>query len=248
MYRTGDLVRALPDGSLSFVGRDDHQVKIRGHRVELGEIESVLASQPGVAQALAMVRRDADPDAQPPGAQSPEPQSPEARLVAYVRPGRLDSHALRAALAEQLPPYMVPSVVVALGAFPLTPNGKIDRAALPAPAVRAASGQAPRTPLEDLVANSWRQVLGVEALGVEDNFFALGGHSLDATRVALRLSDALGVRVSAHTVLGAPGLEEQALALLAVLAAGTSEDGMPEDAALEAEGEPVLSGELGGVR
>ncbi|MEU4805249.1 amino acid adenylation domain-containing protein [Actinosynnema sp. NPDC023587] len=168
MYRTGDLVRRSADGSMEFVGRADHQVKIRGFRVEPGEVEAVLAGFPGVRQVV-VVPRD-------------EPK----RLVAYVV-GAVDG--LREGLAATLPDYMVPAAFVELDAFPLTPNGKLDRAALPAPVVGELPEDfvAPRTEEERRVARVWAEVLGVAHVGARDDFFALGGDSILAVRALGRL-------------------------------------------------------------
>ncbi|MES1240588.1 MAG: amino acid adenylation domain-containing protein, partial [Acidobacteriota bacterium] len=173
MYRTGDLARWLPDGNLDFLGRLDHQVKVRGFRIELGEIEAVLAGHPEVREAVVTA----------PG------EGADRRLVAYVVP---ETAGLRPWLAARLPAHMVPSDVVALDALPRTPNGKIDRKALPAPQ-RQGGSEAPRNATEEAVAGVWRELLGAAEVGVHDDFFGLGGHSLLAVRVAVRL----GVPVSA---------------------------------------------------
>ena len=184
LYRTGDRVRRRADGALEFLGRVDFQVKLRGFRIELGEIESALAAQPGVRQAVALVREDVAGD---------------ARLVAYVVPeegGAASADALRAALAERLPDYMVPGAFVTVDRLPLTPNGKIDRRALPAPEAAAQPGDTvrvlPRTPAEKTIAAIWRDVLRVEEVGVDDNFFNVGGHSLLLAQVNARLAEWLG--------------------------------------------------------
>jgi amino acid adenylation domain-containing protein len=178
LYRTGDLARYLPDGTLEFLGRADQQVKLRGFRIELGEVESALADQAGVAKAAAIVREDRPGD---------------KRLVAYVIPGEGEppsAAALRRELKERLPEYMVPSAIVFLDAMPLTPNGKIDRRALPAPDGSRQSDEtfvAPQTDAERRIAAVWCEVLGIEKVGVEDNFFDLGGHSLLVVRLHARL-------------------------------------------------------------
>jgi acyl carrier protein len=193
LYQTGDLGRYLPGGSVEFLGRADSQVKIRGFRVEPGEVEAVLGRHPAVRE-VAVVAREATPG--------------DRRLVAYVVPvepgesGALRATAaeelaaeLRSFLAGQLPDYMIPAAWVSLPALPLTPSGKLDRRALPDHAgVRPGLGAAyapPRTGNEKLVAGLWREALGIERVGLEDNFFDLGGHSLLVMRVVARLSAAL---------------------------------------------------------
>jgi amino acid adenylation domain-containing protein len=185
LYRTGDRVRRRADGALEFLGRVDFQVKLRGFRIELGEIESALREHPSAEGAVAAVRGE--------GA--------DARLVAYLIPRAPDAPPagaeLRAFLRERLPEYMVPSAFVALEAFPLTPNGKVDRRALPAPDARAEERPfvAPRTPQEQALAEIWREVLRLDRVGLEDDFFALGGHSLLATQVLSRVRRELGVEL-----------------------------------------------------
>ncbi|WP_410613650.1 amino acid adenylation domain-containing protein [Amycolatopsis sp. lyj-109] len=177
MYRTGDLAHWRTDGTVAFLGRLDHQVKLRGLRIELGEIEARLREQPGVADAVVLVREDTPGD---------------KRLVGYVV-GDADPGTLRTALKETLPDYMVPPSFVTLDALPLTPNGKLDRNALPAPVAARDATTAlvePSTPLEVLLADIWRDVLKVEELGVGDDFFDLGGHSMLATQVVARIAKA----------------------------------------------------------
>jgi hypothetical protein len=185
-YRTGDLVRRRIDGQLEFLGRLDHQVKIRGHRIELGEIESALMRQTGVRQAVVVARGD---------------PSGDKRLAAYVtaQTGKaIDPVQVRAALAQELPEPMVPMSVSVLAAMPLTPNGKIDRRALPEPrsevVVRLAI--APQNALEKTIAGIWQDVLGLPEVGMTDNFFDLGGHSLLVVQVQRRLREACGREVS----------------------------------------------------
>ncbi|MFI6015647.1 amino acid adenylation domain-containing protein [Streptomyces sp. NPDC051243] len=191
LYRSGDLGRRRPDGSLDFLGRIDHQVKIRGYRVELGEIEAALASHPGVREAVVTAREDS------PG---------EQRLVAYVVPvGETppEPAELRAHLGRSLPGYMVPAAYEDIDRIPLTPNGKLDTRALPAPgqdAFARAAYAAPRTPVEERVAGIWREALGVDRVGVRDGFFDLGGDSLKAVVIAGEMT-AAGVDVTAREVL-----------------------------------------------
>lgn len=176
LYRTGDLVRYLADDNIEFLGRADRQVKVRGYRVELDEIEAVLSACAGVRQAVVMLNGD-DTESQ--------------RIVAYVVSAETSQNELRATLKQKLPDYMVPSVFVFLKSLPLTPNGKVDRAALPA-LEDCGSGLrrdfvAPRSPVEKELANIWSHLLKVKAVGVNDNFFDLGGHSLLATQLVSRM-------------------------------------------------------------
>ncbi|MCP4664328.1 MAG: AMP-binding protein, partial [bacterium] len=205
LYRTGDLVRTLPEGSIEFLGRIDHQVKLRGFRVELGEIEAVLSSHGGVRESVVLVRDEI--------AQGGGP----ARLVAYVvadREPRPAVRELRQFLNKDLPDYMVPSAFVFLDALPLLPNGKVNRRALPAPAPSEVSPEgefvAPGNPTEELLAGIWEEVLGVTRVGVHDNFFELGGHSLMATQVASRVRETFAVEVPLDKLFEAPTLSELA--------------------------------------
>ncbi|HYR08321.1 MAG TPA: amino acid adenylation domain-containing protein, partial [Longimicrobium sp.] len=189
MYRTGDLGRGGEDGQVDCLGRTDHQVKVRGYRVELGEVEDALRRHPAVADAAAVVREDAPGD---------------RLLVGYVVAEEgtdASAAALRAFLQDRLPDYMVPTFIVALDGLPRLPNGKVDRGALPAPAVDAERAYvAPRTPAEDAVCRVWAEVLGVDRVGVEDDFFELGGHSLRATQVVSRLRQAFGAELAPFAV------------------------------------------------
>jgi len=197
MYRTGDLVRCRADGDLEFVGRRDHQVKIRGFRVELGEIETALRQQSDVRDAIVVVR---------------EPAPGEKRLTGYVVPAAghsLDASALRQRLMRVLPAYMVPPTVMILDSLPVTPQGKVDRRALPAPAATAAGiYREPRTPEEEILCGVFADVLGVDRVGLDDDFFALGGHSLLATRAVSRIRTLLGVELAIRTLFDAPTVGE----------------------------------------
>jgi len=204
LYRTGDLVRYRPDGLLEFLGRIDHQVKVRGFRIELEEIETALKRHAGVQQAVVVVREDI-PD--------------NKRLVAYFvssdeqPPGHSE---LRNLLKQHLPDYMVPSDYVALRELPLTPNGKIDRKALPRPEGTRAEDSgyvAPGDAFEQYLCEAWATVLGVEKVGIHDNFFDLGGLSLLALRIASVLSSELRVDLRVAILFDNPTIEELALAL-----------------------------------
>ncbi|KGW80573.1 amino acid adenylation domain-containing protein [Burkholderia pseudomallei] len=231
LYKTGDLARWRTDGSLEYLGRNDFQVKIRGFRIELGEIEAQLAKVAGVREVVVLARdsasevRDNATEHATPNAPSPSPETttataaatatatatataPEKRLVAYYK-GDADVAALRAQAAQHLPSYMVPSAYVRLDAWPLTPNGKLDRRALPAPADDAyarAEYEAPRGAKEEALAAIWRELLHVERVSRHDNFFELGGHSLLAVQLVSRLRQALSVEVALSTVFDAPVL------------------------------------------
>jgi amino acid adenylation domain-containing protein len=211
LYGTGDLVRRRPDGTLLFLGRRDHQVKVRGVRIELGEVEAALARHPAVAAAVAAAGRD--------------PSGEETRLAAYavLRPGAAANAAeLRGFLRGLLPETMVPAVVMLLPALPLTANGKLDRRALPAPAAAPAprATAALRTPYEEALAAIWEEVLGVAAAGPGDSFFDLGGHSLAATRLLARIRRTFAVELPLAAVFSGPTLGEMAAALAAAAAAG----------------------------
>jgi acyl carrier protein len=194
LYRTGDRVRRLASGELEYLGRTDFQVKLRGFRIEPGEVEAALLRHPAVREAVATVREDAPGD---------------PRLVGYVVPEEgAEAPApeeLRAFLGRTLPEHMVPGALVVLDALPLTPNGKTDRGALPAPE-RADTGAyaAPAGPVEAFLATAWGELLGVERVGTGDDFFALGGHSLLAARLAALVHELLQVEVSMRDVFEAP--------------------------------------------
>jgi amino acid adenylation domain-containing protein len=194
MYRTGDLARWRADGALEYLGRRDHQVKLRGVRIELGEIEATLRAQPDIADAAVLVRTG--------------PSGDEALIGYLVRHGPGGDRDLRARLRSRLPEHMVPDRYVTLDALPLSPNGKLDRAALAAvpvpvdgdrPAYRAA-----RTPLERRLAEIWAEVLDADRVGLDDDFFALGGHSLRAVRVLSRITADLGVTLPLPSLFRAP--------------------------------------------
>ena len=215
LYRTGDLVRLLPGGDLEFLGRIDQQVKVRGFRIELAEIEAALAAHPGVTAAAVLVQDTAG----------------DRRLVAYAAT-RADREvtpaALRQALQGRLPDYMVPSVYVLLDSLPCTPNGKVDRRALPAPEpARGVDDEivAPRTAVEEQVAEVWRAVLGIDRVGVYDSFWELGGHSLLATKVLSRLSETFDVHLPLKTLFVNPRLGELAEAVGRAVLADESDDG-----------------------
>ena len=200
LYRTGDLARLLADGNVEYLGRIDHQVKIRGLRVELGEIEAVITRHPAVREAVVLVREDIPGD---------------KRLVAYVAGEGLDTAELRGLLQQRLPEFMVPSAFVVLEAMPLSANGKLNRKALPAPDMEEAREEyeAPRTPMEQVVADLWAPLLGLKRVGARDHFFELGGHSLLATQVVSRLREALKVELPVRALFEAPTVAELAARL-----------------------------------
>ncbi|WP_338876064.1 non-ribosomal peptide synthase/polyketide synthase [Mycetohabitans endofungorum] len=227
LYKTGDLARYRPDGNLEFLGRNDEQVKIRGFRIEPGEIEACLTAHPQVRDAVVLATGEGS----------------AKRLVAYVQ-AEADAHlasTLRAHVAASLPEYMVPSAFVRLDAFPLTPNGKLDRRALPAPdddALAHQAYEAPQGELETTLAAIWAELLGVERVGRHDSFFALGGHSLLAVRLMNRVKG-LGADVPLATLFATPTLTAFAAALDAHWQQGT--DTLPEIAPVSREGSLPLS-------
>ncbi|WP_229892769.1 thioesterase domain-containing protein, partial [Streptomyces tendae] len=206
---TGDVVRWDGEGRLEFVGRADDQVKLRGFRIELEEVEAALARHPGISQAAVMVRED---------------QPGDKRLACYVVPATdavPDPRALREHAAAELPDYMVPAAFVALDAIPLTLNGKVDRKALPVPPTTAAlTSRLPRTPREELLARLFADVLGRESVGIDDSFFDLGGHSLQAARLVSRIRKAMSAGLNIRDLFEAPTVA----ALAARLASGHTSD------------------------
>ena len=202
LYRTGDLARYRPDGNIEFLGRLDHQVKLRGFRVELGEIEAVLGQHPAVQETVVVAREDSPGD---------------KRLVAYIVPGSdqtLESGELRSYLKRKLPEYMVPSAFMMLDALPLTPSGKVDRRRLPARdrarSQRKSGYVAPRNVIEERLAKIWEQVLGIEPISVTDNFFDLGGHSLLAVRLFVKIERRLARSLPLASIFEAPTVEQLA--------------------------------------
>ncbi|MFJ8795928.1 amino acid adenylation domain-containing protein, partial [Streptomyces sp. NPDC102462] len=203
MYRTGDLVRWTPDGQLEYLTRIDDQIKLRGHRIEPGEIETVLTTHEHIAQAAVLVRED-------------RPGDP--RLVAYIVPAAeelVEPADVRQRLAARLPGYMIPSAFVTLDAFPLTPNGKLDRRALPAPdhEPQTGHGRAPRSPREDILRTLFAEVLGIDTITIDDDFFTLGGHSLLATKLVSRIRTVLGTELAIRQLFESPTVAELAAAL-----------------------------------
>jgi amino acid adenylation domain-containing protein len=206
-YRTGDVGRRLPDGPIVFAGRRDRQVKIRGYRVELGEIEAALADDPSVGQVAVVARAQRDETTE---------------IVAYVTGQDIDPAVLRKRAATRLPHFMVPAAVVVLDALPLTPTGKIDVNALPEP-TRVTGGQTgPRTDVEELVADAWCAALGVPEIGLRENFFDVGGHSLLMAAVARRLEDKLGRPIPLHRMFQYPTV----VGLAAFLTEESTADGL----------------------
>lgn len=213
LYRTGDLARYRDDGDLEYLGRIDHQVKIRGFRIELGEIESVLRRHPLIRDVLVMAREEA---------------GEEKRLVAYYvgpQPGNPSMRELQQFTRQSLPDYMVPAAWVSLEAFPLTTNGKVDRRALPAPSSRRSflttEFVAPRTEIEETLAAIWRRILGIDEVGIEDNFFDLGGHSLHTAEVEAKIRQQMGREIHVTALFQYPTISALA-SHLAATAAGSS--------------------------
>ncbi len=214
LYRTGDLARWAEDGQIEHLGRLDFQIKIRGYRIELGEIETRLAAQPGVSRTVVMARED---------------QPGDIRLVAYVQTQaghNVDAQAVRKALKADLPDYMVPQFVIPLAALPLLPNGKVDRKALPAPSVDdappASTGTAPSSETEQGVARAMQAVLKSGPLGIEDDFFSMGGHSLLAARLIAQLNREFGVQLQLRALFESPTVGKLAAAIVAQQGAGAT--------------------------
>ena len=197
LYRTGDLARWRRDGLLQFHGRSDNQVKLRGFRIELAEVEAAVARAAGVQQVLTMVREDR------PGVKN---------LVAYLV-GQVDQQALRSALSVTLPEYMVPAAIVCLDRFPLSPNGKVDRRQLPVPDYQSALYEPPRTPQEQALCDLFAEVLQLDRVGIHDNFFERGGHSLLATKLASRIRTVLNQEMSVRALFTTPTVAGLAMSL-----------------------------------
>ncbi|NMP12235.1 non-ribosomal peptide synthetase, partial [Paenibacillus polymyxa] len=202
MYRTGDLARWMPDGNIEYLGRIDHQVKIRGYRIELGEVETQLLQVESVREAVVMARAD---------------ETGQKQMVAYYVAGQeIRASELRSELGRELPSYMVPSYFVQLEQMPLSPNGKIDRKALPAPEGSLQSGAdyvAPRTWVEVKLTQIWQDVLGLAQVGVKENFFEMGGHSLRATTLASKIHQELNKPLPLRSIFEAPTIEQLAAVL-----------------------------------
>jgi amino acid adenylation domain-containing protein len=216
LYRTGDRARWRPDGTLEFLGRLDQQLKVRGFRIEPGEIETVLGRHPAVRTAVVIAREEVPGD---------------VRLVAYVVPDGvpLDGGELHRFLAQRLPEYMVPAAIVVLASLPLLPNGKLDRRALPPPDRTDRADRedyvAPRTPVEQILAGIWAAVLRLERVGIRDNFFAIGGHSLLATQVVSRVRTAIGVELPLRALFEDPTVADLATRVGSELLTGSSSQG-----------------------
>ncbi|HVR07865.1 MAG TPA: amino acid adenylation domain-containing protein, partial [Thermoanaerobaculia bacterium] len=244
LYRTGDRVRHLADGNLEFLGRRDQQVKVRGYRIELGEIDAVLARHPGVREAVTLARP----------ARSGAPA--DLQLAAYVVARQPDAAPpaaeLRELLRRSLPDYMVPAAFVFLAALPVTANGKLDRQALPDPAAAEgadAAGKAgaarpaapPKNPLEERLAQLWREVLDLPAVGVHDSFFELGGHSLLATQLVARIRQTLGVELPLRLLFQRPSIAELAVEIAGIVQSGRSGENGAAPVAGATSGAPVAA-------
>jgi amino acid adenylation domain-containing protein len=230
LYRTGDRTRYRPDGNIEFLGRLDNQVKIRGHRIEFGEIEAVLSQHPSVKETVVVAVNDGSSDSENPKSKTrPEPsrsiENPKS-LVAYVvsEEEQLRIAELRNFLKQKLPEYMIPSTFVVVASLPLMPNGKVDRKRLPPPDETrprlAGDFVAPRTEIEELVARTWVDVLKIENIGIYDNFFELGGHSLLATQIVARLREAFNRDIPLHVLFDGPTIAELAQELETIIRDG----------------------------
>ena len=202
LYRTGDLASYLADGTIKYLGRLDHQVKIRGFRIELGEIEAILRQLPEVHEVVVVARADTPGD---------------KRLVAYIvafQEKKPNSSSMRRALKELLPDYMLPAAFVFLNALPLTPNGKIDRRALPAPDTSKRTAEetyvAPRITVHFQLLHIWEELLSARPIGIRDNFFLIGGHSLMATRLVIKMEQVFGQKITLATLFANPTIEQMA--------------------------------------
>jgi acyl carrier protein len=219
LYRTGDLARFLPDGNIEFLGRIDHQVKVRGYRIELGEIETMLNQHPAIEEAVVDARAE---------------EIGDKRLVAYfvLSPDFKDkapsSSELRNYLKENLPDYMVPGIFIPIEQIPRTPIGKIDRKSLPAPDQDRPDLEhefvAPRNPVEEMIAELWAKTIGIEKVGIYDNFFDLGGHSLMATQIISRLRNTYNVEIPLRKLFEAPTVANLALVIAEAQAAQVGEE------------------------
>lgn len=241
LYRTGDLARFLPDGNIEFLGRADHQVKVRGYRIELGEIEALLLQHPAIAEAVVVARAE---------------QEGDKRLVGYfvLRADFKDkapsSSELRNYLKANLPDYMVPGIFMAIDQMPRTPIGKVDRKALPVPDRDRPELEheyvAPRNPVEQMIADLWAKTIGIEKVGVYDNFFDLGGHSLMATQIISRLRNMYNVEIPLRKLFEAPTVANLALVIAEAQAAQVGEEELGKmldelDGLSEEEVEKLLS-------
>ena len=217
LYRTGDEVRYRNGGELEYVGRKDRQVKVRGYRIEMGEIESILRQHPAIKEAVVVAQ---------------EERSGSTSLVAYTvgeRLGEAGGSELREYLRMRLPDYMLPSAFITLDSFPLTPNGKIDRRALPPPSIPQprTARLAARTPTQELLAGIWSQLLKLDSVSIDDNFFSLGGHSLTATQVTSRLRKVMRVELSVREIFLRPTIAELARRIDAIRMAGSQMPPLP---------------------
>jgi acyl carrier protein len=223
LYRTGDLVRFLPDGQIEFLGRVDYQIKIRGYRIEPDEIISVLNRYPTVQSSMVLAREDTPGD---------------KRLVAYVvlnQGTSASTNALQEWLAERLPDYMIPAVFVHLDALPVTPNGKVNRAALPAPDEsntlnREDITAKPGTPIEERLVEIVAPLLDLEQVGVDDNFFLLGGNSMMGTQLIMRVTETFGIDLALRTLFEMPTVRQLAIVIERLIVAKV--EAMSEDEAL----------------